>query len=118
MVMKKASGGDSPLRQGVGKSFWTLPISRRRWRWLAVFFMEIDRSFRFSRRGEYIGGKAASECGLGAHTIARRGQGEPALWHGAATSWHPSVSALDSMTLREKLEFWLLCRPIPRIFPV
>jgi hypothetical protein len=26
MVMKKASGGDSPLRQGAGKSFWTLPI--------------------------------------------------------------------------------------------
>jgi hypothetical protein len=25
MVMKKASGGDSPLRQGAGKSFWTLP---------------------------------------------------------------------------------------------
>jgi hypothetical protein len=27
MVMKKASGDDSPLRQGAGKSFWTLPIS-------------------------------------------------------------------------------------------
>jgi hypothetical protein len=27
MVMKKASGGDSPLRQGAEKSFWTLPIS-------------------------------------------------------------------------------------------
>jgi hypothetical protein len=26
MVMKKASGDDSPLRNGVGKSFWTLPI--------------------------------------------------------------------------------------------
>jgi hypothetical protein len=29
MVMKKASGGDSPLQQGAGKSFWTLLISRR-----------------------------------------------------------------------------------------
>jgi hypothetical protein len=29
MVMKMASGGDSPLWQGAGKSFWTLPISRR-----------------------------------------------------------------------------------------
>jgi hypothetical protein len=38
MVMKKASDGDSPLRQGVGKSFWTLPISRRRRRRLAVCF--------------------------------------------------------------------------------
>jgi hypothetical protein len=26
MVMKKISGGDSPLRQGAGKSFWTPPI--------------------------------------------------------------------------------------------
>jgi hypothetical protein len=25
MMMKKASGDDFPLRQGVGKSFWTLP---------------------------------------------------------------------------------------------
>jgi hypothetical protein len=40
MVMKKASGRDSPLRQGAGKSFWTLPISRRRWWWLAVCFVE------------------------------------------------------------------------------
>jgi hypothetical protein len=40
MVMKKASGGDSPLRQGAEKSFWTLPIShRQQWR-LVVGFME------------------------------------------------------------------------------
>jgi hypothetical protein len=26
MTMKKASGDDFPLRQGAGKSFWTLPI--------------------------------------------------------------------------------------------
>jgi hypothetical protein len=26
MAMKKTPGGDSPLQQGVGKSFWTLPI--------------------------------------------------------------------------------------------
>jgi hypothetical protein len=26
MAMKKTSCGDSPLRQGAGKSFWTLPI--------------------------------------------------------------------------------------------
>jgi hypothetical protein len=29
VVMKKASGRDSPLRQGAGKSFWTLLITRR-----------------------------------------------------------------------------------------
>jgi hypothetical protein len=26
MAMKKTSGGDSPLWQGAGKSFWTLPF--------------------------------------------------------------------------------------------
>jgi hypothetical protein len=26
MAMKKTFGGDSPLRQGARKSFWTLPI--------------------------------------------------------------------------------------------
>jgi hypothetical protein len=26
MTMKKTSDGDSPLWQGAGKSFWTLPI--------------------------------------------------------------------------------------------
>jgi hypothetical protein len=40
MVMKKASGDDSPLRQGAGKSFWILPISGRRRRWLVVCFTE------------------------------------------------------------------------------
>jgi hypothetical protein len=40
MVMKKASGGDSPLRQGAEKSFWTLPILHRRWRRLVVYFLE------------------------------------------------------------------------------
>jgi hypothetical protein len=40
MVIKKARGGDSPLRQGARKSFWTLPISRRRRRWLAVCFLK------------------------------------------------------------------------------
>jgi hypothetical protein len=40
MVMKKASGDDSPLRQGAGKSFWTLSISGRRQRRLAVCFVE------------------------------------------------------------------------------
>jgi hypothetical protein len=29
----------------------------------------------FSYRGDYIGGRAASECGLGAHTWSWRGQG-------------------------------------------
>jgi hypothetical protein len=36
MAMKKTSGGDSPLRQGAGKNFWTLPISGRRRRRIAM----------------------------------------------------------------------------------
>jgi hypothetical protein len=40
MVMKKAFGGDSSLWQGARKSFWTLPISRRRRWWLAACFLE------------------------------------------------------------------------------
>jgi hypothetical protein len=54
MVMKKASGDDSPLRQGAGKSFWTLPISCRRQRRLAVCFLEKSLGFRvFSSRRIY-----------------------------------------------------------------
>jgi hypothetical protein len=82
MVMKKASGSDSPLWQGAGKSFWTLPILRRRWWRLAVCFMEIDQAFRFSHRGEYIGVRAASEGGPGGHTTWWRSQGlgRTTLW--------------------------------------
>jgi hypothetical protein len=40
MVVEKASGRDSPLRQCAGKSFWTLLISRRQRRQLAVYFEE------------------------------------------------------------------------------
>jgi hypothetical protein len=38
MAIKKTSGGDSPLRQGAGKSFWTLPILGRQRQWIAMFF--------------------------------------------------------------------------------
>jgi hypothetical protein len=51
MVMKKTSGGDSPLRQVVEKSFWTLPISGRRRRRIAMCFWQSDRMFRFFPSG-------------------------------------------------------------------
>jgi hypothetical protein len=76
MVMKKASGGDSPLRQGAGKSFWTLPISRRRRRLTYSMFQgKIIGCLDFSRRGEYIGGRAASGGGPGGITPGGAGQG-------------------------------------------
>jgi hypothetical protein len=40
MAMKKVFGRDSPLHQGAGKSFWTLPNSGRRRRRLIVLFMD------------------------------------------------------------------------------
>jgi hypothetical protein len=43
MVMKKAFGDESPLQQGAGKIFWTLPISGRQRRRLTVLF--VDRCF-------------------------------------------------------------------------
>jgi hypothetical protein len=38
MAIKKTFGGDSSLRQGTGKSFWTLLISDRRRRRIAMCF--------------------------------------------------------------------------------
>jgi hypothetical protein len=51
MAMKKTSNGDSPLRQGAGKSFWTLPISGRRRRRITMCFWKVDRVFRFFLSG-------------------------------------------------------------------
>jgi hypothetical protein len=75
MAMKKTSSGDSPLRQGAGKSFWTLPISGQRRRWIAMCFWKIDWLFRFSRRGVFIGEGAASEVDQGGLTHRGRGPG-------------------------------------------
>jgi hypothetical protein len=85
MVMKKASGGDSPLRQGAGKSFRTLPILRRqRQRLVVCFFGKEFEPLGFSCRGEYIGGRAMSGGGLGVHTTWWHGQGvaRATLWCG------------------------------------
>jgi hypothetical protein len=73
MVMKKAFSGDSPLRQGAEKSFWTLPISgRRRWR-ITMCFWKIDRFLGFSHRGVFIGEGAASKVDQGGLTHRGRG---------------------------------------------
>jgi hypothetical protein len=73
--MKKTSGGDSPLRQAAGKSFWTLPISGRRWRQIAMCFWKIDRVFRFFPSGGLYRRRGSVKSGPGALTIGRRGQG-------------------------------------------
>jgi hypothetical protein len=65
MAMKKTSGGHSPLWQGAGKSFWTLPISGRRRRRIAMCFWKIDRVFRFFPSGGIYRRGAASRGGPG-----------------------------------------------------
>jgi hypothetical protein len=47
MAMKKTFGGDSPLRQGAGKSFWTLPIFGSMVAADRDVFWKIDRVLRF-----------------------------------------------------------------------
>jgi hypothetical protein len=84
MAMKKTSGGDYPLRKGAGKSFWTLPISGRRWQWIVMCFWKSDRCLGFSRRGVFIGEGAASEVDQGGLTTRGHGPalGRAALWCG------------------------------------
>jgi hypothetical protein len=54
MTMKKTFGGDSPLWQGAGKSFRTLPISGRQWQRNAISFQNSDQVLRFfMSRGLY-----------------------------------------------------------------
>jgi hypothetical protein len=86
MVMKKASGGDSPLRQGAEKSFWTLPISRQRRR-LAVCFLEKSSGLTIfsSRRIYRRKGDVRGWTRVPPHSLARPGDGPH---HGMA--WPPS----------------------------
>jgi hypothetical protein len=100
MVMKKTSDGDSPLWQGVGKSFWTLPILGQRWLRIAMCFWKIERVFRFSHRGVFIGKGAASEVDQGALTIGRHGQALGRAPGGETTPWLGSVSSSVFWKLR------------------
>jgi hypothetical protein len=75
MAMKKTSGGDSPLRQGARKSFWTLPIFGSTAVVDRDVFWKGDRALGFSCRGVFIGEGATSGVGRGAITHRGRGQG-------------------------------------------
>jgi hypothetical protein len=63
MAMKKTFGGDSPLRQGAEKSFWTLPIFGSTAAADRDVFWKSDQVLRFfpseglyRRRGDVRGG--------------------------------------------------------------
>jgi hypothetical protein len=51
MAMKKTSSGGSPLQQGAGKSFWTLPIFGSTAVADRDVFWKIDRVLRFFPSG-------------------------------------------------------------------
>jgi hypothetical protein len=51
MAMKKTSDGNSPLWQGAGKSFWTLPIFGSMAAVDREVFWKSDRVFRFFPSG-------------------------------------------------------------------
>jgi hypothetical protein len=104
MAMKKTSGGDSPLRQGARKSFWTLPISGRRQRRIAMYSGKVIGYLGFSRRGVFIGEGASSEVVLVGLTIGGRG---PAL--GRAPWWcGPPVAPLHLLfgSLKASVNIW------------
>jgi hypothetical protein len=84
MAMKKTFSGDSPLQQGVGKSFWTLPIFRSTAAADHDVFWKSDRVLRFflsgglyRRRGVVRGGARWP------HTVVGRARGwpcHPCVW--------------------------------------
>jgi hypothetical protein len=72
MAMKKTFGGDSPLWQGAGKSFRTLPIF---WSTAAAdrdVFWKIDRVLKFFPLGVFIGEEASS--GVDRGSLTHRGR--------------------------------------------
>jgi hypothetical protein len=93
MAMKKTSGGDSPLRQGAGKSFWTLPIFGSTAAVDPDVFWKSDRVLRFflsgglyRRRGDVRGGARRP------HT----GPAQPGAWPRHPCVWGPGGPLLLS----------------------
>jgi hypothetical protein len=119
MTMKKTAGGDSPLQQGAGKSFWTLPISGQRRRRIAMYSRKVIGCFGFSRRGAFIGEGAVSEVAQGGLTTrgvwAMGRPRHPMVWLPCG----PSPSPLRfSGSFGKFMDVRLLFRPILRIFPM
>jgi hypothetical protein len=80
MAMKKTSDGDSPLRQGAEKSFWTLPIFGSTAAADHDVFWKSDQVLRFFPSGVFIGEGASS--GVDRGSLTHRGRG-PAPGHTA-----------------------------------
>jgi hypothetical protein len=102
--MKKTSGGDSPLRQGAGKSFWTLPIFGSTAATDRDVFWKSDRVFRFFPSGVFIGEGASSGVDRGG--LTHRGRG-PAPGR-ATLVCGPLVAPLRLLfgSLEASVKFW------------
>jgi hypothetical protein len=101
MVMKKTSGGDSPLRQGAEKSFWTLPIFESTAVADRDVFWKSDQVLGFSRRGVFIAKGRHQKWTRGPTPQAGADQGWAAPPGGVATLWSGSVSSSVFWKLRE-----------------
>ena len=119
MAMKKTSGGDSPLRQGAGKSFWTLPIFGSTAAADRDVFWKSDRVLRFfpsgglyRRRGDVRGGPRCPHKGPAQPGVGPR---RPLVW---GPGGPPPSGLRMSGSFPVKYDFRNLFRPIPRIFPV
>jgi hypothetical protein len=105
MAMKKTSGGDSPLRQGSGKSLWTLPIFGSTAAADRDVFRKIDRVFRFFPSGVCIGEGASS--GVDRGTLTHRGRG-PAPGRAALVCGHLMAPlCLLFGSLEASVKFWV-----------
>jgi hypothetical protein len=113
MAMKKTFGGDSPLRQGAEKSFWTLPIFGSTAAVDRDVFWKSDPVFRFFPSGVLIGEGAASKVDQGARASPRPCR--PMVWPPSGLAPSPLRSSRSSV---KYLDVWLLFCPIPRIFPM
>jgi hypothetical protein len=119
MVMKKTSGGDSPLQQGAEKGFWTLPISGRRRRWVTMYSGKMIGLFRFFPLGDLYRRRGSVRSGPGGpHHRPARARGRPR----PLVVWQPCGSFPSPLrfsgSFGKYLDVWLLFHPILRIFPV
>jgi hypothetical protein len=119
MAMKKTSGGDSPLWQGAGKSFWTLLIFGSTVVADRDVFWKSDRVFRFFPLGGLYRRRGGIRSGPGgAHHRRARASPRPrplVVWPTSGSSPSPLRSFGSSV---KYLDVWLWFRPISRIFLV
>jgi hypothetical protein len=99
--MKKTSGGDSPLRQGAGKSFWTLPIFRSTAAVDRDVFWKSDWVFRFFLSGGLYRRRGIIRSGPGGAHHRGRGLAPGRAPGGVAHQWLSSSSSLVFWNLHE-----------------